>query len=498
MDPSEWAAHDPDPVTRAEVEALVAADSPLLAQRFAGPLAFGTAGLRGPIGGGESAMNVATVTRTTAGLAAWLGPGKRVVLGCDARHRSADFRVAAAEVLSAAGVDVLLLPARLPTPVTAFAVRHLAADAGVMITASHNPARDNGYKVYDHTGSQIIPPADGEIAAAVEAVGWADEVPRSADNIHEVDVLGDYLTRAVSLVDAPSSPLPVVITALHGVGGDVLLEALRRAGFDQVTPVAEQHAPDPDFPTVEFPNPEEAGALDLACATGTRVGARLVLALDPDADRCAVAVPDGTGGWRQLTGDEVGALLGWDIASRADHGVLACSIVSSRLLGRIAAHHGLGFQTTLTGFKWIARVPGLIYGYEEALGYCTDPGVVGDKDGITACLRVAELASRVDPVELLGELGRRFGHHLTRQVSLRMADPAAVLDRLSGFDDLPGTPGRVLHTPAGDRVIVRPSGTEQKLKCYLEAVAPTREEAEARLGQLLSYVPAAEPAPSSA
>ncbi|QGU04923.1 phospho-sugar mutase [Corynebacterium comes] len=496
MDPVSWAAHDPDPVTRAEVEGLIASHSPLLAERFAGPLTFGTAGLRGPVGGGESAMNIATVTRATAGLAAWSGPGKRVVVGCDARHRSADFRRVTAEVLSGAGVEVLLLPAGLPTPVTAFAVKHLDADAGVMITASHNPARDNGYKVYDHTGTQIIPPVDAEIATAMAAVGWADEVPRSRDRIQEVDVLEEYLARAVSLVDAPARPLHVVVTALHGVGGDVLLEALRRAGFGRVTPVAEQHSPDPDFPTVKFPNPEEPGALDLACATADRVGADLILALDPDADRCSVAIPEGDG-WRQLTGDDVGALLGWDIASRARDGVLACSIVSSRLLGRIAAYHGLGFETTLTGFKWIARVPGLIYGYEEALGYCTDPEFVGDKDGITACLRVAELASRVDLAELLGQISERFGHHLTAQVSLRMADPASALAQLDGFDELTGTPGRIRYTAEGDRIIVRPSGTEPKLKCYLEAIAPTRAEAEAKLRQLLRYVPGAEQAPSS-
>ena len=492
VDPAQWAAHDPDPVTRAEVRRWLGEGSPLLAERFAGPLTFGTAGLRGPVGAGESAMNVATVTRTTAGLAAWLGPGRRVVVGCDARHGSADFRRVAAEVLSAAGIEVLLLPPQLPTPVTAFAVRRLAADAGVMITASHNPPADNGYKVYDGTGTQIIPPADAEIAAAIAAAAWADEVPRGTGGVREVDVLDDYLARAVSLVGAPSSQPVIVTTAMHGVGGGVLAEALRRAGFGNVRPVAEQERPDPDFPTVAFPNPEEPGALDLAFAEAERVGADLILALDPDADRCAVAVPG-----RQFTGDEVGALLGWDIASRAEEGVLACSVVSSRLLGRIAAHHGLGFETTLTGFKWIARVPGLIYGYEEALGYCTDPEFVGDKDGITACLRVAELASRVDLVELLEELGERFGHHLTRQVSLRMADPAAALEHFDGFGDLPGTPGRILFTPDGGRVIVRPSGTEPKLKCYLEAVAPTRAEARMRLERLLSHVPAAGPAPSS-
>jgi phosphomannomutase len=523
MDPAQWVAHDPDPVTRAEVLDWLKGDSPQLVDRFAGPLLFGTAGIRGPVGAGESAMNIATVTRTTAGLAAWLGPGARVVLGCDARHGSAEFRQTAAEVLSGAGIRVLLLPAQLPTPLTAFALRHLAADAAVMITASHNPAGDNGYKVYDRSGSQIIPPADVEITAAIEAVGWADEVPRSTGHIEEVDVLEAYLTRAASLVDAPVDDLPIVVTALHGVGGEVLVEALSRAGFRHVHPVAEQHRPDPDFPTVEFPNPEEPGALDLAYATAETTGARLVLAVDPDADRCSVAVPQ-EGGWRQLSGDEVGALLGWDIASRTEEGVLACSIVSSRLLGRIAAHHGLGFETTLTGFKWIARVPGLVYGYEEALGYCTDPQVVADKDGITACLRVAELASRVDLAELLAEIAGHFGWYLTAPLTLRTTGAPALLARLvaqppaafggspvtgvvdlsAGHAGLPPTSGLLLATEAGDRVIIRPSGTEPKLKCYLEVIAQDRHEGQTRLAGLLGELaevlrprPGEAPVPSS-
>lgn len=466
MNPAEWAAHDPDPVTRAEVQRWLATDDPLLHERFAGPLTFGTAGLRGPIGAGETAMNVATVTRATAGLAAWLGPGARVVLGCDARHGSAAFREATAEVLSAAGIEVLALPPQQPTPVTAFAVRHLGADAGVMITASHNPATDNGYKVYDASGSQIIPPADREIAALIDAAARADVIPRSRGLIREVDVLGDYLARAVSLIDAPSSQPVIVTTALHGVGGAVLAEALRRAGFTDVHPVAEQEHPDPDFPTVAFPNPEEDGTLDLACALAERVGADLILALDPDADRCAVAVPG-----RQFTGDEIGAVLGWDVASRATGGTLACSNVSSRLLGKIAAHHGLGFAETDTGFKWIARVPDLIFGYEEALGYCVDPQFVADKDGITACLRVAEVASRSDLVTLLDDLGERFGHHVTRQIAVRV-------ERAAGE--------KVVREIGPDRVIVRPSGTEPKIKYYYEAVAPTRAEAQARLDRLVA------------
>ncbi|MDO5511486.1 phospho-sugar mutase [Corynebacterium sp.] len=465
MNPAEWAAHDPDPVTRAEVLGWIAADDPRLSSRFAGPLTFGTAGLRGPIGAGESAMNVATVTRATAGLAAWLGVGARVVLGCDARHGSAAFYEAAAEVFSAAGVEVLALPPRQPTPLTAFAVRHFHADAGVMITASHNPATDNGYKVFDASGSQIIPPSDAEIAAAIDAAGWADEIPRSRGNIREVDVVEDYLARAVSLIDAPSSQPVIVTTALHGVGAAVLARALREAGFANVHPVAEQQDPDPDFPTVAYPNPEEAGALDLAFALAAEVDADLILALDPDADRCAVAVAG-----RPFTGDEIGAILGWDIASRTGEGVLACSHVSSRLLGKIAADQGLGFVETDTGFKWIARVPDLVFGYEEALGYCVDPRYVADKDGITACLRVAEVASRSDLAALLDDLGDRFGHHLTRQVAVRVAQPAGE---------------RVVREFGADRVIVRPSGTEPKVKYYYETVAPTRQEAQRRLERLM-------------
>ncbi|GAB2512554.1 putative phosphomannomutase [Corynebacterium atrinae] len=518
MNPNDWMTHDPDPITRAEIKELIDASSPELADRFAGPLEFGTAGLRGPIAGGESAMNVATVTRASAGLGAWLvskTPRPRVVVGCDARHRSSDFQRATAEVLAAAGCEVLLLPAQLPTPVTAFAVRHLDCDAGVMVTASHNPPQDNGYKVYlggrvvnsdNEAGVQLVSPADKEIAAEIAAAGWADEIPRSTEGVQDVDVLDAYLERAVSLVPTMERDMPIVITAMHGVGGEVLRTALQRAGFINIIPVAEQFTPDPDFPTVAFPNPEEAGALDLAIATAEREGARLILALDPDADRCSVAIPQGDG-WVQLTGDQVGGLLGEDAARRNAVGTLACSIVSSRLLSRIAENHGLNFQPTLTGFKWIARTEGLVYGYEEALGYCTDPEFVRDKDGITACLRVADLAARTDLGEFLADIGNVYGWYLTAPLTIRMEDPAdiaAALGRLAanppeqfagspvtstidladGYLGLPGTPGLAILTDAADRVIARPSGTEPKLKCYLEVIAESPEEGRARLEEI--------------
>ncbi|WP_055121658.1 phospho-sugar mutase [Corynebacterium oculi] len=552
-----WRDHDPDPRTRAEIDALIARCDPELEQRFAGPLTFGTAGLRGRLGAGESRMNLATVIRASRGLGRWLsargeregwGTRPRVAVGCDARHGSREFHRAAAEVLAAAGCEVLFLPEQLPTPVTAFAVRQLGCEAGVMVTASHNPPQDNGYKVYlggravptdAARGVQLISPDDREIAAAIEAAEPADEVPRFAPAEDEEseylvpvgeEIVAAYV-RAVldgaSISERPAPcDLPIVVTALHGVGGETLVRVLREAGFSAVTPVAEQQRPDPDFPTVAFPNPEEPGALDLAYATAEATGARLILALDPDADRCAVAIPAGGADedsgtrWEQLSGDRVGALLGEEAARcAAGEGVLACSIVSSRLLERIARRHGLGFEPTLTGFKWIGRVPGLVFGYEEAIGYCPDPWAVRDKDGIAACLRVALLAARCEAHgEDLREYGRRidatYGVYLTRPLTVRMDSPeqaTAAVERFmsappdslggitvtathdlgAGYRGLPATPGAVLFTQADDRVILRPSGTEPKLKCYVEVIAQDRAEAQARMAALLDDLEAA-------
>ena len=515
-----WLVEDPDPVTRGELQALLdAGDLAALGQRFAGRLEFGTAGLRGALGAGPSRMNRAVVTATAAGLVSYLSVrgATSVVIGRDARHRSADFARDTAQIVSGAGLRALVLPRALPTPVLAFAVRHLGADAGVMVTASHNPRQDNGYKVYLGDGRQIVPPADAEISAAIGAVGALSALVRGDDgDMLSEAVVEAYLDRvaAVALVGTPRA-LSVVYTPLHGVGADLVLAAFARAGFAAPYVVAEQGAPDPDFPTAPFPNPEEPGAMDLALAAGKARGADLVIANDPDADRCAVAVPlsagvrSPTGEWRALTGDEVGALLATHLLRREPglRGTFACSIVSCSLLGRIAAAHGVGYTQTLTGFKWIARAPGLRFGYEEALGYCVDPGGVLDKDGISAALLVAELAAGLRAqgrtlLDLLDDIEIEHGVHATGQLSVRVSDLAQIAAAMAGLragppaalgsrvvltaedlatgsvDDAAGLPptDAVRYVLAGGaRVVVRPSGTEPKLKAYLEVVAPVTD-----------------------
>ena len=510
-----WLTEDPDPDTRAELQALLdAGDVDGIADRFAGRLEFGTAGLRGEIGAGPNRMNRVVVTRAAAGLCSYLTArgGKAVVVGYDARHKSDVFARDTAEVVRGAGMSAMVLPRPLPTPVLAFAIRHLGADAGVMVTASHNPPQDNGYKVYLGDGSQIVPPADAEISAAIDAVGPLATVPRGEDweTLGE-DVLEAYLDRVAGLV-ADESPrdLDIVYTPLHGVGRDVVLAAFDRAGFRAPTVVARQAEPDPEFSTVAFPNPEEPGAIDLALAAAVEHDADIVLANDPDADRCAVAVPTGGDGWRMLRGDEVGALLATHLVRRDAglSGTFAASIVSSSLLGRIAAAHGLGYAETLTGFKWISRVEGLRYGYEEALGYCVDPAGVRDKDGISAALLVAELAATLKAEgrtlgDLLDDLAVEHGLHATDQLSVRVDDlsliegamtrlratPPTALggrtvesaeDLAAGSDELPPTDGLryrlAAHASGGSgRVVVRPSGTEPKLKAYLEVVVPVQD-----------------------
>ncbi|MGW5738189.1 MULTISPECIES: phospho-sugar mutase [Streptomyces] len=504
-----WLAEDPDPETREELAKLIdAEDTEELAARFSGTLQFGTAGLRGELGAGPMRMNRSVVVRAAAGLAAYLKDkgrtGGLVVVGYDARHKSADFARDTAAVMTGAGLRAAVLPRPLPTPVLAFAIRHLGAVAGVEVTASHNPPRDNGYKVYLGDGSQIVPPADAEIAARIDAVATLHDVPRPDSGWETLgdDVLEAYLARTDAVL-SPGSPRTArtVYTAMHGVGKETLLAAFARAGFPAPVLVAEQAEPDPDFPTVAFPNPEEPGAMDLSFATARAADPDLIIANDPDADRCAAAVKDGAD-WRMLRGDEVGALLAAHLVRRGARGTFAESIVSSSLLGRIAGKAGLPYEETLTGFKWIARVDGLRYGYEEALGYCVDPEGVRDKDGITAALLLTELASELKEqgrtlLDLLDDLAVEHGLHATDQLSVRVEDLSLIADAMRrlreqppaslagvpvtkaedltrGTETLPPTDG-LRYTLDGARVIVRPSGTEPKLKCYLEVVVPVPE-----------------------
>ena len=518
-----WLAEDPDPATAAELSALLeraesgdtaAADE--LADAFDGTLQFGTAGLRGRLGPGSNRMNRVVVARAAAGLAAYLRAhgGTRMVVGYDERRNSDVFARDTAEIMAAAGIEALVLPAALPTPVLAFAIRHLHCDAGVMVTASHNPPDDNGYKVYLGDGSQIVPPADTEIAAHIAAVGPMASIPRSPQyETLDGAVVDAYVAQAVSLLGDGPRQVSAVYTAMHGVGGEVFVRAVTAAGFAAPATVAAQFAPDGRFPTVSFPNPEEPGAMDLSLADARTTGADVIIANDPDADRCAAGIRDG-GDYRMLTGDEVGALLGWWIAERGRRdgtpatGVYAQSIVSGTLLERIAADAGLGYATTLTGFKWIAKVPGLRFGYEEALGYCCDPEAVKDKDGITASLLMLEMVAALKaegrgPQDVLDDLARSFGLHATSQLSVRVSDLSLIAEAMSrlradppaslggravvrmddlenGVDGLPPTDG-LRFTLDGARVIIRPSGTEPKLKCYLQVVVPvTGDVAEAK------------------
>ncbi|OXM55502.1 phosphomannomutase [Amycolatopsis thailandensis] len=511
-----WIADDPDDDSRVELQNILAramggeagaADE--LADRMAGPLEFGTAGLRGPVRAGPNGMNVAVVTRTTAGVADWLTaqghPGGVVVVGRDARHGSEAFAKAAAEVLTAAGFAVKVLPGPLPTPVLAFTVLELGAVAGIQITASHNPPADNGYKLYDATGGQIVPPSDGLIERAIEAAPPAISVPREPG----AEVLGDelrdaYLAKVALLPRGPERGVKVAATALHGVGAETLSAAFERAGFTEPSLVAEQSTPDPDFPTVAFPNPEEPGATDLLLALASEVDADLAIALDPDADRCALGVRERDGSWRMLRGDETGVLLGWHVLSTVDSSdpLVATTIVSSSMLGEVAKEFGARYAETLTGFKWLVRAgEGLVFAYEEALGLCVNPGFVRDKDGISAAVLAAGLSASLraagrGPLDVLDELAVKHGVHVTDQVSLRVTDlsvreklmaglRAAPPASLGGTDvtmeDLLPDADVLRLTGEGLRVVIRPSGTEPKLKAYLQVKEPVSGElAEAR------------------
>ena len=524
-----WIDQDPDAVTRDELSDLVegarTGDEAALAElhdRFDARLQFGTAGLRGALGAGPNRMNRVLVAQAAAGFAAFLvarEPSPSIVVGYDGRTNSDVFARDTAEIMAAAGVATTLLPRALPTPVLAFAVRHLDVSAGVMVTASHNPARDNGYKVYlgrADAGSQIVSPVDGEIAALIEraATSPVTELPRSTDYREAGDdLVGEYVARTARLAGTSASGRQprVVYTAMHGVGWEVARRVFATAGFTEPIPVSEQSAPDASFPTVAFPNPEEPGAPDLAFATADRVEADLVIANDPDADRLAVAIPTADG-WRRLSGNEVGAILGWRAAERARRddvdGTLAASIVSSPALREVARRYDLDYRDTLTGFKWVSRVGGLLYGYEEALGYLVDPAKVRDKDGISAAVDLLALATELHAAgsslaEHLVAFDAEFGAYASSQISIRVDDlaritelttrlrqspPSAVgshrVDRIDdfrdGFGEFPAGDVLRLWTTDGSRVIVRPSGTEPKLKVYVDASSTDGDAASRR------------------
>jgi phosphomannomutase len=518
-----WIEDDPDPQTAAQLTALLdAEDEVALRKYFAGFLEFGTAGLRGPLGPGPSCMNQAVVGKTAAGIVAYMKERllTSVVIGRDARHGSEVFENISAEIFSGAGLKVSVLPRPLPTPVLAFAVNELGADVGVMVTASHNPRSDNGYKVYlggtvdgvTYRGSQIISPADKQISAHIQSIESLKSMPRGSSwQILDEDIVEKYVERTKVLAPRPAE-LKIVYTAMHGVGTKTLQRVFHRAGFPSLILVQSQAQPDPDFPTLPFPNPEEPGALDLALESAKAFDADLVIANDPDADRCSVAIKERDLTWRALRGDEIGAILGEVIAKNAQSGTLANSIVSSSILSKIAAHHQLNFEETLTGFKYIAKIPNLIFGYEEAIGFCVDSQTVNDKDGVSAALLMAQIATDLKSEgktlnDLLDEIWETYGFHATEQISIRVSDLALIstlmnklrtqtITEIAGFkvlskDDLakptnslPATDGLRFNLEKRIRIIIRPSGTEPKIKCYIEVVNSDKSLALSLLEQL--------------
>lgn len=518
-----WIADDPDPVTASALQALLdAEDEASLRIYFNGFLQFGTAGLRGPNGPGPSCMNRAVVGRTAAGIAQYMKKRglTRVVIGRDARHGSYEYAMESAEIFSGAGCEVFILPRALPTPVLAYATKALNADIGIMVTASHNPPADNGYKVYvgptadgvSYACSQIINPTDGFIADEIAAITQLSTQPRGATwEVVEEKIIDEYISRTATLGKKPGA-LTIVYTAMHGVGTATISEVFKKAGFPNLILVAEQAEPDPDFPTVAFPNPEEPGAIDLALATARSHNADLVIANDPDADRCAAAIKDRDGQWRMLRGDELGVIFGEWIARSAPTGTFGNSIVSSSILKKISAHYGIDFREVLTGFKWLAKIENLSFGYEEAIGYAVDSQTVNDKDGISAAIFLAQIASTLaedgrDLNDLLDEVWARHGFHGTEQISIRVSDMKAITLLLAGLrnnppqmiagravesiddlaaprDGLPPTDGLRIWLSGGVRIIIRPSGTEAKLKCYIEVITPDSHTAEQELAHL--------------
>jgi phosphomannomutase len=520
---NDWILDDPDAVSAAQVQNWVDTNNELeLKASFNGFLEFGTAGLRGPVRPGPSGMNRAVVARTAAGIVAYMKARglTSVVIGKDARHGSKEFALEAAEIFSGAGLKTLVLSHPLPTPVLAFATNELGCDVGIMVTASHNPAQDNGLKVYlggtvdsiVYRGSQITSPTDSFIAQEISKVVAAKNLPR-ADKWSVVDdlLLEKYVSRTAQLAKNPGE-LKIVYTAMHGVGKETLLAVFKESGFEPPILVEAQAEPNPDFPTVAFPNPEEQGAMDLAIEVAQKNNADLVIATDPDADRCAVAVKDPKVGWRILHGDELGAVFAYVISKKNTSGVFANSIVSSTVVKKIAETHSIKFQEVLTGFKWISKVDNLSFGYEEALGYCVDPETVNDKDGISAAIFIAQIASDLARngktiLDLLDEIWSSHGYHATEQISIRLKDLTQVKELLNSLrnnppqniagkqvtliedlskpkDGLPPTDGLRMWLEGSIRVIIRPSGTEPKLKCYIEVIEKNKENAEEILKQL--------------
>lgn len=523
-----WIADDPDPKTAAELSALLASgDEETLQKYFSGFLQFGTAGLRGPLGPGPSCMNRAVVGRTAVGLVAYMKARgmSRVVIGRDARYGSEAFTEESAQIFSGAGFEVFVLPRPLPTPVLAYATHDLKCDIGVMVTASHNPPQDNGYKVYigptadgiNYAASQIINPTDGFIANEIAAVTSLASQKRGGNwKVLDDGVVDSYIRRTAKLAPRPGS-LKIVYTAMHGVGTETLEKVFAQAGFPNLILVDEQAQPDPNFPTVAFPNPEEPGAIDLALEKARAVGADLVIANDPDADRCAAAVNDPDGGWRMLRGDELGVIFGEWIAremsqDKSKTGAFGNSIVSSSALRKIAAHYVIEFKEVLTGFKWLAKIEDLAFGYEEAIGYAVDSETVNDKDGISAAIFLAQIATDLKAqgktlIDLLNEVWQRHGFHGTEQISIRVSDMSRITELLAGLrknppaeiagrkvasiddlaapkDGLPPTDGLRIWLEGGIRIIIRPSGTEAKMKCYIEVITPDVRSAAELLDQL--------------
>ena len=520
-----WIDQDPDAETVAELEKLISgSDEAGLADRFGQRIGFGTAGLRGLLGAGPNRMNRVLVAQAAAGISKYLKENfddPSVVIGYDARKNSDVFAKDSAQIFAGFGIRAFLFPELAATPLVAYAVRNLGASAGVMVTASHNPPGDNGYKVYDFSGSQIISPMDAEIAKHIDEFAKSGSVAA--------------LTRSESFVEVPTSvrtgysqsvsgllnkhserkSIKIVYSAMHGVGASFIQEIFKLSGLAEPAQVLSQQQPDGKFPTVAFPNPEEPGAMDESLATAENQQADLVLVNDPDADRLAVAFKKADGGYQQLTGDQLGLILGEEMASRASRegrtGSLACSIVSSSALSKVAEHYGFGFERTLTGFKWVSRVPNLIFGYEEALGYCVDWGQVRDKDGLSAALIVADIASALASQgytlgDQLDKLMQRYGYFATGQISIRVTDLTVISDLMKklrtnppaqiagvaavfedmnqGSDSLPATDALRFKLQDGRTVIVRPSGTEPKLKCYLQAVSDNEAESKKLLAEL--------------